>query len=379
MKRFGSQKEDGKLTLAYVRAQEIWFYSEKLSQFAVYQFPPELIHNLEITHVDQLYVSLNEFMQSLKLNPTELYIILSGEVYFLRDIVLEKGEKKEDFVRRFTDNLPFEIIFSKQIIFNHTEKVVGLNRYTYQPLVLALTKIGFNVSTMLPDFVLEEAMQDDAFDMEDAHNLVLSTDRRKYEKFNFLAIQDESKDTEVLTIDNSLPEKKKVIPLIIVFVLLLSVLGTLIWYTQSGRAIPFLPAYADPEPPATAQPDPTFEEITDSESSTEEAIAKPAVQNLSLAELQIAVIDTSADESQFPVVEQVLLELGVQSVTATSSAALEPEAPIILFTDMVSDADQQQLVTTVSEITGELQTEQDPELEYDVLLLLPPAVINQES
>jgi len=377
MKQFGKKNSDGKLVVAYLKAQEIWFYTEKLNEFVVFPFPPELMHHLEISHVDKLYAVLNDFIVNAKINPSELFIILSGEVYFLRDIESQKGEKREDYIRRFTDNLPFEIVFVKDLIFDHKEKIVGLNRYTYQPLVLALTKIGFNVSTMIPDFVLNQELASDQFTTESAHTLVLS-DNTHLEKYNFLAIQEQSESSEVLTIENTMPDKKKVLPLVAVFILLLTVLGVLIWYTQSGVSIPFLPAYSDLPAEETITPaDESTESATNqsTEVTTEASSTAEVITPVALEQLTVLVADNSADSSQYPLIRDTLNQLGIQQVNSTQSLVVESENIIVVASPRVSQDSLDKILVALTQPGVEITIEKDSDLEADLIITLPAGIL----
>jgi len=162
--------------IIYLQQDKFDFYLPSLGKVIEFRFVPEIIKDLEVINVVLLENLIKLFIANNKITPTELVIVLSDNVCFIKDFVLpvappqlsqEQNEQVggvvhtpritadvlDDQIKHFIEHVPFENVVSKTFPMGNGTKVVAVNGELYESIKTAFEKSGFKINMVLPGVV----------------------------------------------------------------------------------------------------------------------------------------------------------------------------------------------------------------------------------
>ncbi len=133
-----------------------------------YEYKPEILKDSEVLDREQLFTEVKSFIETNKLNPSSLVIVLGKNVLFEKDFIKgqEPNEQQQLESRLFIENVPFESVGSKIIPLDKGFRVSASNADLYESVMGVFLQSGFSVQAVLPVSLfganLEKLTQDSA-------------------------------------------------------------------------------------------------------------------------------------------------------------------------------------------------------------------------
>lgn len=225
--------------IIYLNKNGLALYDDKTKRIFQLNFKPEIVKDLEIVNLDQLRLHIKSLIDSNKIAPTPLIMIVSHNMFFEKDFPPLTKEQQVIETQKFLDNIPFEVIVSKAIGNENTYKIIAANGYFIEEVRKAFEALGFNINIGLPSIAfgnigeeLNEATIKIIFSKYPAlkqYNLL-----KEESKINSLLSQKEP-EAELQDEKNSGKNKKKNLIAIGVFVLLIVILSIIVLFVLSSQ------------------------------------------------------------------------------------------------------------------------------------------------
>lgn len=116
-------------------------------------FPPEVVHDMDIKNKEALSNLVSVFIQNNKLSPAQIYFVLSETVCFSRDFAISdpaNTEKVDADAQNFLDSIPFNTVISKIYKTASAQRVVGANQDLIDTILDAFAVKGFGLTALVP-------------------------------------------------------------------------------------------------------------------------------------------------------------------------------------------------------------------------------------
>lgn len=216
-----------KQILLYLDRGGFYFYEMGQSNIVSMGFLPTSVRDLDVIDVISLESQIKTFVESTKLAPGEITIVISPNIIFEKDILITEVEKQKEAVDKFLETIPFESVASTIIPIEKGVKVIGINEELYLSIKNGFEKLGSSVESVLPYHSLGTDMfLLNNFTTDNASILLKKVDRLK----QFSLLQDKLKTPISLDINSQgkpLPKKNSIrlYAMIGVFAVLFVILG----------------------------------------------------------------------------------------------------------------------------------------------------------
>lgn len=119
-----------------------------------FNFPNNLISDMEILNSHDLEIQLILFINFYKLNPSPLLIILSNEICFEIEINEPNESNFENITNNFLNHLPFEEAVHKMYKQIKGFRLVAINKEIIENFKYIFTKMGFSIEAVVPASVV---------------------------------------------------------------------------------------------------------------------------------------------------------------------------------------------------------------------------------
>lgn len=136
--------------ILYLGKNSLALYSEKTKSIFQLNFRPEVIKDLEIINRDQLNLNIKSFVDSNKIIPSALIMIVSHSMFFEKDFPPLSKEQQVNETQKFLDNIPFDVIASQAIGDEKTYKIVAANGHFIETVRKAFEILGFAINIAIP-------------------------------------------------------------------------------------------------------------------------------------------------------------------------------------------------------------------------------------
>ncbi len=252
------------LSVLYLDRTSFTYFLDR-GQSYVFQFPQGTVNELEIINEELFEKTLITFIQSQKLPPATVMIILSPDIIYekefldpappepiaeekknadkkleikkevqtseSRSVILEERARQ---IQIFLETVPFEEIASKNYKLPKGVKVIASNKHFYETIISMLTKQLFIIDAVVPFTMLDkEIIAAPGMNAEKAKKII-----KHYELIKHNSMMEENR----LSFDRTIPEMhhiqmttkittKREIALVSIFGCLLLVLGVLSYTT----------------------------------------------------------------------------------------------------------------------------------------------------
>lgn len=253
-------KKNKAYTVCYFQRSRLSVYIPARKEVATLDFPPTILMDITVIDQEQFQKAITKLLAQYKVDEGPVLIVLATDVCFIKEIVDEPNTEKkpvEEKVRELRSSMPYSNVFARVISHGKNQVAVALNREFYEPLLAVFRAEGFDVTTLVPEFVLPQPLMETGLTPELGLQLAGMVD--KLETFDLLESQDKPK---LITTTAQTPEvKRRTLLLTVVFILLTLVLVGVWWWTnRSAKPVqPIVPIIPIIEPSASpvVQPDAT--------------------------------------------------------------------------------------------------------------------------
>lgn len=123
-------------------------------------FPIEAISHLEVISEEKLINIIKEFIETNKILPCNIILLLSIFVTFEKDFTDKNVSMEDAEVKEFLDYVPFEDVLAKIINIGQKQKLVAVNKKLIEVIKEAFYNQKFNLISVVPVAVLQETIPD---------------------------------------------------------------------------------------------------------------------------------------------------------------------------------------------------------------------------
>lgn len=147
-------------TIFYLDQNRGYFYDGSPHGLLEINFPPEAISHLEVINEERLNNAVKEFIETNKILPANVVLLLSVPVTFEKDFTDKNVTLEDAEVKEFLDYIPFEDVLGKVITLEQKQKLVAVNKKLIEIIKEAFNNQKFDIISIVPVSVLQETIPD---------------------------------------------------------------------------------------------------------------------------------------------------------------------------------------------------------------------------
>ena len=143
----------------YLETNRGFFYDQTLASPVAIEFPPDILMDLEVVSKKKLETAIQTFLNTYKIVPKSIVILLSPNVTFDKDFAVGTVQMDKN-IQEFLDLVPFQEYISRQSKFPGKIKLVAANRDLTDAIKDSFADMNFVVTAIIPlSFCLEAIPQ----------------------------------------------------------------------------------------------------------------------------------------------------------------------------------------------------------------------------
>ncbi|MDZ7587478.1 MAG: hypothetical protein U0946_07020, partial [Patescibacteria group bacterium] len=127
-------------------------------------FGAEVVKDLNVVGLAELAAQIKALVETNKIVPTDLVVVLDGETYFEKQLAGITDDQMAAEVQEFVDSVPLASPSSKIFKVGDKYHVVVINRRLYESARAAFEALGFAVKAVVPELVLGSVGVGSTFD-----------------------------------------------------------------------------------------------------------------------------------------------------------------------------------------------------------------------
>lgn len=318
----------------YLDRQKLIIAGTKLASPVTLEFPANIVYDIDISDPESFDLLLARFFEQSKIPSSDILMVISPEVYYEKNIALSTDPaQRQSQIDQFLEAVPFKNLTIKDYSIANQPKLIAINKNFYEPIIRFIKRNGYNVSAILPFFILENFQ----LKLTDYLPKEVKDIYQKYkilEPFSLFSTQDI--DKMVATIGHHPKEdNSRALILLIVFCFLFVVLLFFIFI----RPMIFKPA---PVKIAPAIP----------VAKTTQILPSPTADFIATDVLRIKITNGSGVSNQAADIKQALITVGFKQITTSSSSVISAANSQITFSPRVSPYSRQKIKEAVEKLTG---------------------------
>ncbi len=140
--------------ILFIDANRIDIYSATKNAVFSLDIPQEIIKYCEVLDREKLHLLVKSFIETNKLPPSSLIVILAKPILFQKDFVKAQEGEAEDQqklqAQEFVDNVPFESVGSKIVPLEKGIRVIAANADLYESIISTFQQVGFSIQSLSP-------------------------------------------------------------------------------------------------------------------------------------------------------------------------------------------------------------------------------------
>lgn len=244
-------KKKAQYTVCYFQRSRLSVYIPVLKEVATLDFPPTILADVTVVDQEQFRKAITKLLAQYKVDPGPVLVVLAADVCFVQEVAPEDTKDKkpdEEILTELRSSMPFSNVFARIIRMGKRQLAVALNREFYEPLLAIFREEGFEVTTLIPESILDQPVATTGLTPELAVQLALTVD--KLEAYDLLEAH--AKPQLISTGVQTPAEKKRTVVLVGVFMFLMLVLVGVWWWVHKST-VPVQPI-VPPIPDATQLP-----------------------------------------------------------------------------------------------------------------------------
>lgn len=312
-------------------------------------FGPAVVKDLNVINLAELAAQIKALVETSKIPPSDLVVVLDAETYFEKQLTAETDEKLAGKVQEFVDSVPLASPSSKIFKVGDKYHAVVINRRLYESVRTAFEALGFAVKAVVPELVLGPVGVGRTFDAN-ACRLILK--KMAYVTENsFVGVYHAEMD------DSWISQNKKTAVRLAVGAILVAAVGVslVVWQTVAARQAAVARAKARSVRMA--------QQVLPSPVPTPTPVAVPATASAKLADLTVRVVNASGVAGEAQKVKEALGRLGFSNIEIGTAVAREKT--LTVFSSRVSQEDRKRVLAVVGGTSQE-----NTQTQFDVLITL---------
>lgn len=343
--------------LLFLDREGFYFFAEDQNRSFTFDLRP-FVSNLEIVDKAGLKTQIKNFIDTSKIAPTNIVIVLSDNVLFIKGVAPgQSSADEEEKAQIFAESIPFEHIQTKSYAIEGGKLLVGTNKDYYEEISSAFEKSNFSISLILPIYSTGIII-DPTVGFNDVSAKIVLKNLPNLVMFNLeeREIKNKSEEKKPAAPNSQKPDKKRLYALSGFFALLIVVLIFVFINSQKENS------------PKTKNP----ASIPANVANVSPTLATQATQSAQLLpqNVRIKLAGPNVNSPSLLAVKKSLENAGYKNITVGLSQAQNP-TPLISFSDAISPDAKTQIASIVSQVATNFSTnlEQDPEADVTINLV----------
>lgn len=227
--------------IVYISKNKLTVYVQDSPTLFTLEFKPTYVRDLEIINEDELNKELKLFIETNKLPPSDIGLVLADSLLFEKKLTVPPADIEKE-IKKYLEDIPFEDSSYQIVNVSGEIDIVVANALFYMLFITAFETLGFTVQGVIPAKVVSaQFASSDTIDVNSAN--FLSGKFTSYLGFNFIKpiIENKEDTTEIHT--NEKPPKSHEKMLIGVFISLVVVMCVMYYliYLRKPAKKPILP------------------------------------------------------------------------------------------------------------------------------------------
>jgi hypothetical protein len=385
----------GKPGVIYLLKDRFQLFSPYLRQMVEFRFVPEIVRDSDIINRELLENLIKVFVTNGKIQPSNLYIVLADNAYFVKDFVIpappppQKGvpppppismETIHVLSMDFIEHVPYENVVSKTFPLKNGLKVCAVNKDFFDAIKVAFEKLGFTIDGVFPGVVLGNNLTARPAMDGALISLVLqkAPSLKQYDLMTEEVYKPVAKAGAETSVDMELedfkqqskkPDKKRLYGMVGLLAVLLIILAV-VYVTSTAQPPPPPPIPAVPQKAAVPIiPSPEVSPTASVElSPTPKSGISVDPEEAKLLTVQLT--NTSAPASSVDKLRTALSKFGFASMNTNSQSSLSSAQTIVIFSVLPSTQMKAAVLTEVKKITPNVQVQEKTDASSDITILL---------
>ncbi len=341
-----------RIALLYVRKNSWQFYADNLTSPVSVDIPTSIINDLEVKDVIGLDSTTRDFVFKNSLSPAFLLIILADNICYLKEFPNEECDQKTEDIRKICAAIPFDAEQQKVFMEGKSCKLVVVNQNLYESIQEAFDKTDIKTLAVVPAGVLEIKVPASGLTTEVSQKILSRLDeiRQKSLPGNFATIEKEQLEGKIGKIN-----RKVIILLVVFFILLITLAGTLSVSMQGTK-------YQPPPPKDIVKP--SLPSVTSTASAS--LLASPSAL-FSPEKYTVNILNGSAIPGLGGNLRKQLLALGFKDV-AVGNAPVLGDKTIIIYSTKIPPQILDKIMTLLKEDFNEVVAQAGLGLDWDLVI-----------
>lgn len=354
-------------TILFIDRDGFDVFRETFTNIPRFDFTTETVSNLDVVNKELLLNLISAFIQTNKIPSSNLIIVLSQNIIYEKDLqkpelTADGGEKQEEGVRNFIENVPFEEVLTKVIKIGDLTRVVAVNKDLIDSITESFVKGGSIVAGVVPSFLYKESLNfSSGLKREDA---VLVLRKSEALKLGNLLIGQQTINASENSNDQKSKEKesknKRQYILVGIFLILLGILGVVILLNMN---------------PLTSKKGNNTVSLEKTNSFINKSITKPTEKpqatssaNLTMKDIKIEIAGNNRQDVLINLRSE-LLKLGFKNINETLSGGSSVKSSI-LFSQNVSSDIRQRIIPEIEKILGDVVVAENQDLTSEIKIIV---------
>lgn len=315
-------------------------------------FPPEIIKYEEIIDETKLENLITSFLQKEITQNQKVIILLSPDILFQKTISSPDKAIQENEVKKFTDEIPFDIPKTATIKVPTASglNLIATNKKLYLPAITAVEKLNSEVEAVIPSTIFgitknQELAKNDIAQIIKNPKLVKASD--------FLLSQPDS-DSQIDQKETKSSAKIHKSILIFLFFVLIIIFGiSFVFIKQKRQAVSPKKGVVIPQVSPTPAP-------------IKESTATAEIEKISKEDLKIQILNGSGIAGQAQDLADLLKSDSFTNINLGNSTTTSNTQTTVSFKDRVPQTAKDNLIQKLKEIFAEVKVETLVESGFDI-------------
>ncbi len=359
----------------YLERNSLYFYGANIANIIKFEFPPQAVRDLDVVNKDLLSKQIGLFIDTNKIHPSRVMIILSPNIVFEKVFPLMEENKLEIEIQKYLDNIPFENVITKKYVVDKTTKIIVVNKLLYEIVKNAFEQKSFMVEAIAPFSSLKINPQaKNNFSAETAKLIINKFDSLKQDGMSIN--QENPTQTNQKLLNNKFlkdPKNKRGLILIFIFVLLVIVLVILFVLSGFGKP-PIALKTADNTPSQTntniQAPTPTNIPPSPTLIPSETPQVGTVSSQLLIKRLKINILNSSGVIKQADFLKERLIAKGFENIITNNSQPTNSTKTLIIFLRSVPDDIKKTITDEVKKINFDVSVQENSNSDFDCTIVI---------
>lgn len=374
----------------FVEKSKLVFVDPAVAENKEFKFPKELIRDLEVVDEKKLKSTLADFIKSAEIKTKKVIMIFSESTYLEKRITKQEFPQKTEIVESFSDLVPFEDIFVRELKNDEEIRLVVINRDFYEPILNILNDLKFKLSSIFPEFAISKVLGKYDLDQTAANNIVKSL--AKLRSFDLLRVSKEkdfvaTKDVQALSgSEKSLKniksdENKKLRYLLLLLGALVVFMVIILVGSANKKKEKAIEAEQRAEKIQQEQQllkeraeqkanknKPSQSADSDGETNSEEATESSEVKDVDLADYSLRVLNGSGISGQGSRMRQAFEDLGFGEIDVGNAKTNDSGETLVILVAGLPKQVKDLIISEVESLGLDYQIQESAELNYAAVI-----------